>query len=44
LLQEKYSNMKDLEERAFSMLVGLGIVDLHFDPANNSTLDSEDDN
>ena len=43
MLQEKYGKMEDLEERAFSILVDLGMVDLHSDPAKISTLDSEDD-
>ena len=42
-LQEKYGNMEDLEERAFRILVDLGMVDLHTDPADEMTLDSEED-
>ncbi len=41
MLQEKYGNMKDLAERAFSILFDLGMVNLDADPADNSTLDSE---
>ena len=40
-LQEKYGNM-DLEERAFNILVDLGMVDLHSDP-EDVTLGLEDD-
>ncbi len=42
-MQENYGNMEDLEERAFSILVDLGMVDLHTDPADEMTLDSEED-
>ncbi len=41
MLQEKYSNMKDLEEQAFSILVNFDMVNLHANPAINLTLDSE---
>ncbi len=44
MLQEKYGNMKDLEEQAFSILFDLGMVNLHANPANNLTLDLEEDN
>ncbi len=36
--------MKDLEERAFSILVNLGMGDLHVNPANDLTLDLADNN
>ena len=41
-LQEKYGKIEDLEERAFNILVDLGMVNLHSDPAD-STLESEED-
>jgi hypothetical protein len=44
MLQEKYGNMKDLEEQAFGILVNLDMVNLHANPADNLTLDSEDNN
>ncbi len=43
ILQEKYGNMKDLEERAFRILVNSSMVDLHFHPAKDLMLDLEDD-
>ena len=42
-LQERYGSIEDLEERAFNILVDLGMVDLHSDPAEDSTLDWEED-
>ncbi len=42
MLQEKYGNMKDLEEGAFSILDNLGMVNLHANPAIDLTLDTED--
>ncbi|KAL3810007.1 hypothetical protein ACHAXA_006122 [Cyclostephanos tholiformis] len=41
-LQEMYGNIEDLEERAFNILVDLGMVDLHSDP-DDMALDSEED-
>jgi len=41
MLKEKYGNM-DLEERAFNILVDLGMVDLHSDPADLEENDDDD--
>lgn len=41
-LKEKYGNM-DLEERAFNILVDLGMVDLHSDPTQLDLEDGDDD-
>ena len=42
-LMEKYGNIEDLEERAFNILVDLGMVDLHSDPSSLMLESEEDD-
>jgi len=42
ILQQKYASIQDLEERAFNILVDLGMVDLNPDPETLDNIEEDE--